>query len=564
MFSSHNQVIHELLGRGSEPLEKAGLTAAFLEHEETGKPLAEVVLDMELLDAAALFARIGEHLGWSSLADPGDRVRPELVALLSPEQARNYGAIPIEANDQTVSLLVVDPFNQQSVDDLSFALDKEVRLVVADPEKVEALILRYYGEDTTSLEELLSEISPSGYVTDENEISETDIEAMAEQAPIIRFVNLVLIQAVKDHASDIHFEPFENEFKIRYRIDGALYEMTPPPKELALPIASRIKVLANLNIAERRIAQDGRIKITLGGRAVDLRVSTLPTQFGESVVLRVLDQSAVQLDLDQLGLPADIARGISEIVRRPNGIFVVTGPTGSGKTTTLYSGLREINTPDLKILTAEDPVEYEIDGVMQVPVKAEIGLTFAAALRSFLRQDPDVIMVGEIRDKETAQVSIQASLTGHLVLSTLHTNDAPGAVTRLIDMGVEPFLIASTLEAVLAQRLVRRICPQCRTAYQPSDELLQRAGIERRSVGDRSFYHGSGCDHCHQTGYHGRRGIFEWLRMTDSIRELVLERAPTLELRQAAITLGMRTLREDGMRAVLDGETTVEEILKYT
>lgn len=425
MFTSHSQVIYGLLGQGSERLDAEELSTGLQDHEMSGKPFADVVIDMELIELGDLLKRIALHLGWEYMEEPGDRVRPELVALLSPEQARNYGVIPVTADAQSISLLAVDPFNQQVVDDLAFALGKEVRLVVTDPDKVEALIVRYYGEDTTSLEDLLSEISPEGYVTDSAEVSETDIEAMAEQAPIIRFVNLVLVQAVKDHASDIHFEPFEKEFKIRYRIDGALYEMAPPPKELALPIASRIKVMANLNIAERRIAQDGRIKITLRGRAVDLRVSTLPTQFGESVVLRVLDQSAVQLDLDQLGLPDDISRGISEIVRRPNGIFVVTGPTGSGKTTTLYSGLREINTPELKILTAEDPVEYEIDGVMQVPVRSEIGLTFAAALRSFLRQDPDVIMVGEIRDKETAQVSIQASLTGHLVLSTLHTNDAP-------------------------------------------------------------------------------------------------------------------------------------------
>lgn len=564
MFESHSQAIYELLGSAPEPLESTILDAALVEHQETGKALADVILDREMLDVEQLLGQVAAHLGWRFETELTERMAPEWVALLTPEQARNYGVIPQRADDHVIELLAIDPFNQQIVDDLGFFFGKEVRLVVADPSKVEALISRYYGEDTTSIEDFLSEIQPEGFALDEGTASETDIEAMAEQAPIIRFVNLVLAQAIKDHASDIHFEPFEKEFKIRYRIDGALYEMTPPPRQLALPIASRIKVLANLNIAERRVAQDGRIKITLGGRAVDLRVSTLPTQFGESVVLRVLDQSAVQLDLDQLGLPSDIAKGIADIVKRPNGIFLVTGPTGSGKTTTLYSGLRTINTPDLKILTAEDPVEYEIDGIMQVPVKPQIGLTFAAALRSFLRQDPDVIMVGEIRDLETAQVSIQASLTGHLVLSTLHTNDAPGAVTRLIDMGVEPFLIASTLEAVLAQRLVRRICPQCRTAYHPTDELLQRAGIERRSVGNRSFYHGTGCDHCHQTGYHGRRGIFEWLRMTETIRELVLDRAPTLELRRAAITLGMRTLREDGMRAVLDGETTVEEILKYT
>jgi type IV pilus assembly protein PilB len=387
---------------------------------------------------------------------------------------------------------------------------------------------------------------------------------MAEQTPIIRFVNLVIGQAIRDKASDIHFEPFEHEFKIRYRIDGALYEMAPPPKQLALPILSRIKVLAALNIAERRIPQDGRIKINIGGRAVDLRVSTLPTQFGESVVLRVLDQAAVQLDITQLGMPPDVFNGIQEIVRRPNGIFVVTGPTGSGKTTTLYSALRIINTADLKLLTAEDPVEYEIEGIMQVPVNPLVGLTFAAALRSFLRQDPDVIMVGEIRDLETAQIAIQASLTGHLVLSTLHTNDSAGAVTRLVDMGVEPFLIASSLEAVLAQRLVRRVCVQCRTPYTPAPEMLKQLGVSADSIGDRQFFYGKGCPVCSQSGYRGRLGIYEWLRMTEAVRDMVGQRASTLTIRQKAIEQGMRTLRDDGLRSIFDGHTSIEEIVKYT
>jgi type IV pilus assembly protein PilB len=564
MFEGHSQAIHELLGTDpNDPLAEL-LPDAYAEHQATGKPLADVLLDAGYLDRPELLARIAAHLGWDYRDAISGLVTPELAAQLLADLGRNYGVIPCYADSQRLELLAVDPFNQQVVDDLTFSLGREIRLVVADPEGIAELIRKYYGEDSASLDELLTEIEPESFASEGDDISATDLETMAGQTPIIRFVNLVLAQAIRDHASDIHFEPFETEFKIRYRIDGALYEMTPPPRQLALPIASRIKVLANLNIAERRIAQDGRIKITLAGRAVDLRVSTLPTQFGESVVLRVLDQSSVQLDLAQLGLPADIASEFAEIIRRPNGIFVVTGPTGSGKTTTLYSGLREINTPEIKILTAEDPVEYEIDGIMQVPVVPQIGLTFAAALRSFLRQDPDVIMVGEVRDLETAQVAIQASLTGHLVLSTLHTNDAPGAVTRLIDMGVEPFLIASTLEAVLAQRLVRRICPHCRTAYQPGDDLLQSAGIKREAVGDRPFYYGTGCTHCHQTGYLGRRGIFEWLRLTEPIRELVLTRAPTLQLRQAAVMQGMRTLRDDGLRAVLDGETTLEEILKYT
>jgi type IV pilus assembly protein PilB len=387
---------------------------------------------------------------------------------------------------------------------------------------------------------------------------------MAGQTPIIRFVNLVLAQAIRDRASDIHFEPFENEFKIRYRIDGALYEMAPPPKNLALPIISRIKVISNLNISERRVPQDGRIKLTISGRPVDLRVSTLPTQFGESVVLRVLDRSVVQLDMENLGMPEDVFKTVSEIAKRPNGIFIVTGPTGSGKTTTLYSALRAVNSIDNKLLTAEDPVEYDIEGIMQVGVNPQVGLTFASALRSFLRQDPDVIMVGEIRDLETAQIAIQASLTGHLVLSTLHTNDSSGAVTRLIDMGVEPFLIASSLEAVLAQRLVRRICADCRKSYDPGRSLLQQLGLRVEDVGNRKFYFGQGCETCHDTGYLGRMGIYEMLQMTDALRELVTKRAPTLVVRQKALEQGMRTLRDDGMRAIFNGATTIEEVIKYT
>ncbi len=337
-----------------------------------------------------------------------------------------------------------------------------------------------------------------------------------------------------------------------------------PPKALALSITSRLKVLANLDIAERRVPQNGRIKLTIAGRAVDLRVSTLPTQFGESVVLRVLDQSAVQLDLTQLGLPEDVFNGIHEIIRRPNGIFIVTGPTGSGKTTTLYSGRRVINHPDLKLLTAEDPVKYEFDGIMQVSVNPLVGLTFAGALRSFLRQDPDVIMVGEIRDLETVQIAIQASLTGHLVLSTLHTNDAPDAITRLIDMGVEPFLTASTLEAVMAQWLVSRICPQCRPTYDPPAAMLQQLGIPYASVGDQHFSYGQDCAHCNQTGYRGCLGIYEWLMMTEAVRDLVVQKAPTPFIRRKAIEQGMWTLRDDGLRAIFDGATTIEEVVKYT
>ncbi len=564
MFESHSQAVYELL-RDRALVGAEQLAALNEEHRATGKPLADVVVDLGLLERSALLAAVAQLLGYPHAAELPASLPSDAVSLLAGHIARNYAVIPLRADAQSVDLLAADPFNSQIVDDLTFALGRDVRLHVADPVRIEALIRQYYGEDEASLDDLVREFGRSSEFTEEKpDLSANDIEVLAGQTPIIRFVNLVLGQAIRDKASDIHFEPFEHEFKIRYRIDGALYEMAPPPKALALPITSRIKVLANLNIAERRIPQDGRIKLTIAGRAVDLRVSTLPTQFGESVVLRVLDQSAVQLDIAQLGMPPDVFEGIREIIRRPNGIFIVTGPTGSGKTTTLYSGLRVINTPDLKLLTAEDPVEYEIEGIMQVPVNPLVGLTFASALRSFLRQDPDVIMVGEIRDLETAQISIQASLTGHLVLSTLHTNDAAGAVTRLIDMGVEPFLIASTLEAVLAQRLVRRICPQCRTSYEPPPALLAQLGLTRASIGDRPFFYGRGCSHCSQTGYRGRMGIYEWLRMSEAIRDLIVAKAPTLLIRQKAVEQGMRTLRDDGLRAIFDGATTIEEVVKYT
>jgi len=377
-------------------------------------------------------------------------------------------------------------------------------------------------------------------------------------------VSLVLQQAIQDRASDIHFEPFETDFRIRYRVDGALYEMAPPPKHLALPVISRLKVMANLNISERRMPQDGRINLNIANRQVDLRMSTLPTQFGESVVLRVLDRSSVNLEIESLGFPKYVYDFVTEVILRPNGIFVVTGPTGCGKTTTLYSCLRRVNSIDSKLLTAEDPVEYDIEGIMQVAINDSVGMTFGKALRSFLRQDPDIIMVGEMRDLETAQISIQASLTGHLVLSTLHTNDAPGAVTRLVDMGVEPFLISSTLMAVLGQRLVRTICKNCRTPFEPTEKQLEMLNLSPHDLGDKVFHYGRGCSTCNDTGYKGRKGIFELLVISEAIRTLVNERAPTVVVRQKAVELGMVTLREDGLRGIFEGDTTIEEVVKYT
>ncbi len=565
MFESENLAIYELLKeRGLVDHER--LHALNDESQKSGKPLARLVVDLGIMPRPDLLRVIAEYLGWEYVAQPPRTIADEVLLLVEGSMARMYGVVPLRADDASIDVLARDPFNSQIVDDLTFALRRDVRLIVTDPENVDTLITQFYGAQDESIENLLAELGTGHFlpVSPEEELSAGDIEAMASEVPIIRFVNLVLSQAIRDKASDIHFEPFENEFKIRYRIDGALYEMAPPPKNLALPIISRIKVISNLNIAERRVPQDGRIKLTIAGRPVDLRVSTLPTQFGESVVLRVLDRSVVQLELENLGMPDDVYDEVQQIVRRPNGIFIVTGPTGSGKTTTLYSCLRTVNTIDLKLLTVEEPVEYDIEGIMQVSVNTQVGLTFASALRSFLRQDPDVVMVGEIRDLETAQIAIQASLTGHLVLSTLHTNDAAGAVTRLVDMGVEPFLISSSLEAVLAQRLVRRICSDCRTAYTPGAGLVQQLGLRPEDIGDRQFFYGKGCDICHDTGYLGRLGIFEMLRMTDPLRDLVTSKTPTLMIRQRALEHGMRTLRDDGLRAIFNGATTIEEVIKYT
>ncbi len=565
MFESENLALYELL-KERNLVDNDRLHALNDESQKSGKPLSRLLVDHQIFTRATLLETVADYLGWEFLPEAPQTIDPEVASILEGSMARMYGVVPLRAGEASIDVLARDPFNSQIVDDLTFALRRDVRLIVTDPESVDTLISQIYGAEDESIENLLAELGAGQLVAvaNEDQLSTEDIEAMASEAPIVRFVNLVLSQAIRDKASDIHFEPFEGEFKIRYRIDGALYEMAPPPKNLALPITSRIKVVSNLNIAERRVPQDGRIKLTVGGRPVDLRVSTLPTQFGESVVLRVLDRSVVQLDLENLGMPEDVFGAVQEIIRRPNGIFVVTGPTGSGKTTTLYSALRAVNSIDQKLLTAEDPVEYDIEGIMQVSVNPQVGLNFASALRSFLRQDPDVIMVGEIRDLETAQIAIQASLTGHLVLSTLHTNDAAGAVTRLVDLGVEPFLISSALEAVLAQRLVRRICTDCRTAFSPGDGLVEQLGLAPASLGDRRFYYGKGCEVCHDTGYRGRMGIYEMMRMTDGLRELITKRAPTLLLRQRALAQGMRTLRDDGLRAIFNGATSIEEVIKYT
>ena len=561
-MTTDQQILDLLVDQGI--VQRSQTEDILAEISHSGKTLVQVLVDFEITDEDGYYQTLADSIGADFVKLDNYEVPAEIQRLIPGGTARLHGALPIGQSGNTVVTALLDPLDSQVADDLRFALGRDIQVVVAPTYQISERLSQYYGADMANMDEVLKEMSSFGAEYGEGGPNQGDIANEANSAPIIRFVDLILYQAIQDRASDIHFEPFEYEFKIRYRVDGALYEMAPPPRHLALPVISRVKVMANLNIAERRLPQDGRIQRTIAERAVDLRVSTLPTQYGESVVLRVLDRSSVNLDLEALNMPPYIYNYLTTTIEKPNGIFIVTGPTGSGKTTTLYACLRKINTIDSKLLTAEDPVEYGIEGLIQVPINEGIGLTFGRVLRAFLRQDPDRIMVGETRDLETAQIAIQASLTGHLVFSTLHTNDAAGAVTRLVDMGVEPFLISSSLEGILAQRLIRRICTHCRTAYEPKEELLTQMGLSLHEIGDKSFYYGTGCDACNQTGYKGRKGIYELLAITDPVRELINQRAPSLVIKQKAMELGMVTLREDGLRSIYDGDTTIEEVLKYT
>jgi len=554
-----NQIVELFISRGL--IDRSLGQDILAEVENSGKEAAEILADFQVINhrddvwpvvASELGAELVELRNWT----PPD----ELLALVPAGTARLHGALPVNLTSEGLHLALVDPMNPQTIEDLRFALGRELVLAIAPDYIVEQKINECYGGEGKAMEDILSQLETGA----EASMNPADLEAEANSAPIIRYVDLVLFQAIKERASDIHFEPFEKDFKIRYRVDGTLYEMAPPPVHLSIPIISRVKVMSNMNIAERRVPQDGRIVKQVGDRQVDMRVSTLPTQYGESVVLRVLDRSSVNLSLENLALPESIYEYICDTIEKPNGIFIVTGPTGAGKTTTLYAALRRINTIDAKLLTAEDPVEYDIDGIIQIPVNEAIGLTFPRILRAFLRQDPDRIMVGEMRDMDTAQIAIQASLTGHLVLSTLHTNDAPGAVTRLVDMGCEPFLVAASLEGVLAQRLVRTICKSCKASYEPNESILTQLGVAVHELGDKDFFTGRGCEVCGQSGYKGRRGLYELLDITDPIRELITDRAPTVVVKQKAMELGMQTLREDGLRNIYLGNTTIEEVLKYT
>ena len=543
------------------------------EVESSGVSAFQAMVDSGYLDEDTIIQILCDHLGCESMDLNDALITPDLIEQLPAELAKQHQCVPVSFFEPTLQLAFVDPLNPAALDEIGFTTGFDVQVVVANPAQVTEALKEHYGQDEVdaaasgeALTDILKEFGDKAL--DEEEVNKVDIESFdvsGDEKDIAAFVDAVLVTAINDRASDIHFEPFENEFKIRARVDGALYELTSPPQSLAPNIVGRIKVMAALKPDERRRPQDGRIPRTMpDGRKIDLRVSCLPTQFGESVVLRVLDRTAITLDLDVLGFPDQMLSKMKDIIKTPNGIFIVTGPTGSGKTTTLYSALAEVNGIGEKILSVEDPVEFDIEGIMQVPVNSQVGMTFQSGLKAFLRQDPDIIMVGEMRDLETAQISIQAALTGHLVLSTLHTNDASGAVTRLLDMGVEPFLISSSLLCVLAQRLIRTICKKCKSPFEPTDNQLQMLNLDPADLSGKEFFYGAGCSSCHDTGYHGRRGIFELLTITDPVRELIDQSAATMVIRQKAVEGGMKTIREDGLRGIYDGDTTVEEVLRYT
>ncbi|MEM1444624.1 MAG: ATPase, T2SS/T4P/T4SS family [Planctomycetota bacterium] len=535
-------------------------------------PIGTLLIELGYVNADQLNQGLAAQQGMAMVNLADYEVPEEILKKIPAEMANTYSVLPLSFDDKRNKLTVAvkSADNYQALDTLQLMMGFSVEAVVASEEELEKLIEQHYGEDEDSLQALMEEMYGEEGEDDDFALDgskSVDLEEQIEMANdnrVIRLLNLVLLQAIKDKASDIHFEPFEDEFKMRYRIDGVLYEMIPPPRHLALPIVSRVKVMADLDIAERRLPQDGRIELTVGSAPVDLRVAVLPTMFGESVVMRVLDRNNTKLALDSVGMRPDDLDTFRQLIHKPNGIVIVTGPTGSGKTTTLYSALAELNEISEKILTAEDPVEYDIDGLCQVQVNPAVGLTFAAALRSFLRQDPDIILVGETRDLETAQIAVQASLTGHLVFTTLHTNDAPSSIARLLDLGLESFLITATIEGIVAQRLVRKICPRCKESYDPTEDELFSLNLTLDDLEGRQLFRGRGCDFCNQSGYKGRMGLYEIMVLDDELRDLIMKQASTQLLRSEARKRGMRTLRQTGLIAMYDGLTSLDEVVRET
>ena len=540
------------------------------EHNLSGESINKLLHDQGVLDTASQLELIAEYLGTDVIDVLSIEFNEELLDLIPIKVARNYQCLPVGMDGETLHLCMEDPMNPTIMDDLAFHLNRPLQLRVADPLLIQKLIDDKYSEEA-SFDDLVDAMGGEHGFADELAAADDGepealeiLEEVGDDAPIVRFVNMILYQALKDQAADIHFEPFEDAYQIRMKVDGTMKLMTPPPKELAPAISSRLKIMAGLNIAERRIPQDGRISERIAGSELVFRMSTLPTKFGESVVLRLLDSSNEDLtSLEALSIPEKIDQSIRHCVEQPNGVFLVTGPTGSGKTTTLYACLRMLNTVETKILTAEDPVEFPVEGIVQCHIVESMGMTFGKALKSFLRQDPDIILVGEMRDLETASIGIEAALTGHLVVSTLHTNSSTEAITRLLDMGVEPFMISSSVNGVLAQRLCKTICGRCKVSstVTPDQQKMLRL-TDKEVLGD--LYYGPGCDACGHTGYKGRRGIYEALQINDEVRNLIADRTPALELRDKCQAAGMQTLRMDGLRLMFEGVSTFEEVMKYT
>ena len=540
------------------------------QEQRQGELLGQIAISMNMITEEQVAQALAEQNGLQVVAVSDLTIPKEVLNHLTEPMANLYRVIPLSFRNDVLTIATADPQNISVMDELRNFLGYQIRVVVTTPKEIDVALERYYATDEgDSVESLIENMKNDKSFMDELEESAngddlTSAEALAESAPVRKLLNMVFLLGIKDHASDLHFEPFEDEFKIRIKADGTLYEMVPPPRHLASAITTRIKVLANLDIAEKRLPQDGRIRLMVAGNPIDFRVSVLPTMFGESVVCRILDKSVISLDLNNVGMSQELIQQFRETISIPNGIILVTGPTGSGKTTTLYAALSELNVITDKLMTTEDPVEYDIDGIIQMPIDAEIGNTFAQCLRSILRQDPDKILVGEIRDRETAQIAVQASLTGHLVFSTLHTNDAPSTITRLKDMGIPEFLITATLQAILAQRLVRRICKECRTEIKPTEEQLAELGLKPEDCVGKHFYQGAGCVACNNTGYKGRTAIHEFLRVNEEIRDIVLRNGSIAEMREAAQRNGMITLREAGLDKIFEGTTTIEEVVRET
>ncbi len=571
MVVKKKEVERKLLGQillERKLVNESQIDEAFEVQKINGKALGDIFIDLGYITNDLIMEALSDYLGLEIVSLANVELKPDVLEKVPPSVAQLYRVVPIAYKNSTLTLAQEYALNIGQIDDLRFLLPYDIKPVLVDKVEVSDALDKYYPGHHESVKELLDKFqhdtSRSMDRDDRETIEIEHLKELANEAPVKTFVNLILLQAVIDKASDVHFEAFENEFRVRYRIDGVLLEKIPVPTHFVKGIVSRIKVMANMDIAEKRLPQDGRILLTIRGNFVDIRVSTLPTKYGESVVLRILDKGSTSLDLTLLGMIPDDTDTVKKLMEKPNGIILVTGPTGSGKTTTLYACLNYVNLSGVKIITTEDPVEYDIDGIMQIQIKPEIDVTFASCLRAILRQDPDKILVGEIRDIETLEIAVQASLTGHLVLSTLHTNDAPSTITRLMNMGVKPYLITASLLAVISQRLVRKICPECKEGYKPGKNIINELNIPESELQGRHFYIGKGCNNCDQTGYKGRMAILEIMITNDEINSLIIEQASAETIRQAAKRNGMRTLAEGGLNAACNGLTTLEEVIRET